>query len=153
LGRFEDGKTGLDGGIIDLPAYYIGKAQFTFTTNNGAIIITGYTGLEGAVTIPSTINGYPATRIGGLMKSRGNYPPLPKICFCWTNGLIRVRIAYWPVERCCEHPGGVLKESVGWQLVTHGIINIKLNNNRNGFSLLKKTVSVLQPVRNSPIIG
>ena len=49
--------------LIFLPI--MGKAQFTFTTNNGAIIITGYTGLGGAVTIPSTINGYPVTGIGG----------------------------------------------------------------------------------------
>ena len=40
------------------------QAQFTFTTNNGAITITGYTGPGGVVTIPSTINGLPVTRIG-----------------------------------------------------------------------------------------
>ena len=45
--------------------YTIGvPSQFTFTTNSGAIIITGYTGLGGAVTIPDTINGYPVTSIG-----------------------------------------------------------------------------------------
>ena len=43
-----------------------GWAQFTYTTNNGAIAITGYTGFfsDGQVTIPSTINGYPVTAIG-----------------------------------------------------------------------------------------
>lgn len=40
-------------------------AQFTFTTNNGTITITGYTGPSTAVVIPSTINGYPVTTIGG----------------------------------------------------------------------------------------
>ena len=40
------------------------NAQFTFTTNNGAIMITGYTGSGGAVFIPSTTNGYPVTSIG-----------------------------------------------------------------------------------------
>jgi hypothetical protein len=40
------------------------QAQFTFTTNNGAITITGYTGPGGAVTIPDTTNGYPVTTIG-----------------------------------------------------------------------------------------
>jgi len=40
------------------------QAQFTFTTNNGAITITKYTGPGGAVTIPSTINGLPVTSIG-----------------------------------------------------------------------------------------
>ena len=38
---------------------------FTYTTNNGAITITNYTCSGGAVTIPSTINGYPVTSIGG----------------------------------------------------------------------------------------
>src|ERR1017187_4024891 len=41
------------------------QAQFTFTTNNGAITITGYTGPGGVVTIPSTINFLPVTSIGG----------------------------------------------------------------------------------------
>ena len=38
-------------------------AQYTFTTNNGAITITGFTG-SGNVTIPSSTNGYPVTIIG-----------------------------------------------------------------------------------------
>jgi hypothetical protein len=45
-----------------LPA--VVHAQFTFTTNSGAITITKYTGSGGAVVIPSTINGYPVTSIG-----------------------------------------------------------------------------------------
>lgn len=40
------------------------QAQFTFTTNNGAITITGYTGSGGTVIIPNTINGRPVTSIG-----------------------------------------------------------------------------------------
>src|ERR1022692_2595699 len=40
------------------------QAQFTYTTNNGTISITGYTGSGGAVTIPDTINGLPVTSIG-----------------------------------------------------------------------------------------
>ena len=40
------------------------QAQFTFTTNNGAITITGYTGAVGSMVIPSTTNGYPVTGIG-----------------------------------------------------------------------------------------
>ncbi len=36
---------------------------YTFLTNNGAITITGYSGPGGAVTIPSTINGYPVVAI------------------------------------------------------------------------------------------
>ena len=40
------------------------QAQFTYTTNNGAITITGYNGPGGAVTIPSATNGLPVTAIG-----------------------------------------------------------------------------------------
>jgi hypothetical protein len=40
------------------------QAQFTYTTNDGAITITGYTGSGGAVTIPPTINGLSVTSIG-----------------------------------------------------------------------------------------
>jgi hypothetical protein len=40
------------------------QAQFSYTTNNGTVSITNYTGSGGAVTIPSTINGLPVTSIG-----------------------------------------------------------------------------------------
>ena len=40
------------------------EAQFTFTTNNGAITITGYTGAGGVVVIPSSTNDLPVTTIG-----------------------------------------------------------------------------------------
>jgi hypothetical protein len=43
--------------LLVLPV--VGRAQFTFTTNNGAFIITGYFGPGGAVTIPGTSNGLP----------------------------------------------------------------------------------------------
>jgi hypothetical protein len=39
------------------------RAQWVYTTNSGAITITGYTGGGGAVTITNTINGMPVTRI------------------------------------------------------------------------------------------
>src|ERR1035437_31280 len=45
-----------------LPA--VAQAQFTFTTNNGAITITGSSGTNRIVTIPSSTNGYPVTGIG-----------------------------------------------------------------------------------------
>ena len=38
--------------------------MFTFTTNTGTITITGYTGVNAAVTIPDKINGMPVTAIG-----------------------------------------------------------------------------------------
>ncbi len=40
------------------------QAQFNYTTDNGQITITGYTGSGGAVTIPSSINGLPVTIVG-----------------------------------------------------------------------------------------
>jgi len=39
-------------------------AQLTYTTNDGAITITEYTGPGGVVTIPGMIDGLPVTRIG-----------------------------------------------------------------------------------------
>ncbi len=39
------------------------QAQFTFTTNDDAITITGYTGSDGTVVIPDTTNGYPVSAI------------------------------------------------------------------------------------------
>ncbi|HEX4264261.1 MAG TPA: leucine-rich repeat domain-containing protein [Verrucomicrobiae bacterium] len=40
------------------------QAQFTWTTNSGAITITGYTGTNSAVFIPDHITGLPVTTIG-----------------------------------------------------------------------------------------
>ena len=48
--------------LIGLPAAV--QAQFTFTTNNGAITITGYTGSSVVVTVPGTTNGLSVTSIG-----------------------------------------------------------------------------------------
>ncbi len=48
--------------LLALPA--VSQGQFIFTTNNGAITITGYTGPGGAVIIPAQINGLPVTSIG-----------------------------------------------------------------------------------------
>lgn len=39
-------------------------AQFSFTTNNGALTITGYSGSATTLVIPSATNGYPITSIG-----------------------------------------------------------------------------------------
>ena len=49
------------------------QAQFAYVTNNGSIIITGYTGSSGPVTIPGTINGLPVTAIeaGPNFENRG----------------------------------------------------------------------------------
>src|SRR6266567_2749115 len=49
--------------LLALPAAV--QAQYLYTTNNGTITITGYTGCPlGAMNIPSTINGLPVTSIG-----------------------------------------------------------------------------------------
>jgi hypothetical protein len=48
--------------LLGLPA--VVQAQFNFTTNNGAITITGYTGFSDYVVIPAATNGYPVTSIG-----------------------------------------------------------------------------------------
>ncbi len=48
-----------------LPTVMLSPPPFTYTTNNGTITITKYTGSGGAVTIPDTINGLPVTGIGG----------------------------------------------------------------------------------------
>ena len=46
--------------LLALPA---AQAQFTFTTNNGAITITQYTGRGTNVTVPDWTNGYPVTSL------------------------------------------------------------------------------------------
>lgn len=48
--------------LLMLP--FAGRAQFSFTTNNGTITITGYTGTNSSVIIPAETNGYPVTDIG-----------------------------------------------------------------------------------------
>jgi hypothetical protein len=40
------------------------SAQFTYTTNNGTITVTGYAGPGGEVVIPETVGGLPVVRIG-----------------------------------------------------------------------------------------
>jgi hypothetical protein len=50
--------------IFNLSAVVVQAQDYTYTTNDGAIRITGYTGPGGAVTIPSTINGLPVASIG-----------------------------------------------------------------------------------------
>ena len=47
-------------GLLPLAA----QAQLTYTTNNGAITITGYNGSPTNIVIPAYTNGYPVTSIG-----------------------------------------------------------------------------------------
>lgn len=56
--------------LLALPA--VVQAQFTFTTNNGAITITGYSGSDGTVVIPDIIDGLPVRSIGsGVFAYKG----------------------------------------------------------------------------------
>jgi hypothetical protein len=48
--------------LLHLPAEV--QAQYTYATNNDTITITGYTGFDAVLTIPSTINGLPVISIG-----------------------------------------------------------------------------------------
>src|SRR5205809_597376 len=50
-------------GLVLLSTPWVASAQFTYTTNDGAITITGYTGPGGAMVIPATINNWPVTSI------------------------------------------------------------------------------------------
>jgi len=50
------------GVVLFVPAQ--GQAQYSFTTNNEEIAITGYSGSGGSVVIPDSTNGYPVTSIG-----------------------------------------------------------------------------------------
>lgn len=52
------------GSLLGLAAPVALNAQFTYTTDNGTITITGYTGPGGEVSIPDTIDGLPVTSIG-----------------------------------------------------------------------------------------
>src|SRR5882724_1094157 len=49
--------------LLALPAV-VQAQDYTYTTNNGTVAITRYTGPGGDATIPDTINGYPVTSIG-----------------------------------------------------------------------------------------
>ena len=42
------------------------RAQYTYTTTDGTVTINGYTGSGGAVSLPSTMDGLPVTRIGDM---------------------------------------------------------------------------------------
>jgi hypothetical protein len=50
--------------LLALPTPLRAEDYYYYTTNNGAITITGYTGSGGDVAIPGSIDGLPVTSIG-----------------------------------------------------------------------------------------
>jgi hypothetical protein len=52
--------------LISLLLPNLARAQFNYTTNQGVVTITGYTGTNGIVIIPSTIVGLPVTSIASF---------------------------------------------------------------------------------------
>jgi hypothetical protein len=79
------------------------QAQFTYTTNNGTITITGYTGKDDWVFIPDMINGLLVTGIGDEAFYNGGSPQpyylrgisipnsvtnIGSCAFAWCGGLI-----------------------------------------------------------------
>jgi hypothetical protein len=52
----------LSAALLALP--FASPAQFIYTTNNGAVTITQYTGSGGDVVIPNTVGTYPVTAVG-----------------------------------------------------------------------------------------
>ncbi len=82
------------------------QAQFNYTTNNGAITITGYTGPGGAVAIPDIIDGLPVTTIGDY-------------AFYYNTSLTSVTIPHsvtsigdWAFESCYSLTGVTIPSSV-----------------------------------------
>ncbi len=57
-------KTACISGLLLLTLHLLAQTQFTYTTNNGSITITGYSGPGGPLTIPAIITGLPVTSIG-----------------------------------------------------------------------------------------
>ncbi len=83
-----------------LPA--VVQAQFSFITNSGSIIITGYTGSGGAVVVPDMTNGLPVTSIGGgafenktsvtSVTLGTNLTSIGSAAFRWCHGLTNVTL-------------------------------------------------------------
>ena len=59
-----NGTTYCDGNRSGCCSFTVVQAQFSYTSNNGTITITGYNGAGGAVIIPNSLAGLPVTSIG-----------------------------------------------------------------------------------------
>ena len=94
---------------------------FTYTTNNGTITITGYTGSGGAVTIPSTIYGLPVTTIGN--NAFYNKSALTSVTI--PNGVTTIQ--WWAFANCVALKSVTIPDSVttighrsGWSANNYG---------------------------------
>jgi hypothetical protein len=91
--------------LFALPAAV--QAQFTCTTNDGAITITGYTGPSGVVVIPDTITGLPVSSVADWAFYNGGRPQpydltgveipdsvisIGRYAFAWSEGLTNVTL-------------------------------------------------------------
>jgi hypothetical protein len=64
------GTTGWSTNVAGLPAFlWDALSQAGYTTNNGTVTITRYTGPDTSWIIPSTINGLPVTSIGSFLNT------------------------------------------------------------------------------------
>ena len=80
----------------------VAHAQFIYITNNGTITITGYTGTNADVVIPTIINGLPVTSIGVG-------------AFWYSDSLTRVNVFMAESARRATHP--VLELVIATELV------------------------------------
>jgi hypothetical protein len=86
--------------ILAVPATV--RGQFSFSTNNGTLTITAYSGSGGAVAIPSTTNGYPVTALGEgafyenatltSVSIPNSVTSIGGLAFYWCNGLTNIDI-------------------------------------------------------------
>ena len=136
-----------------LPA--VVQAQFTFTTNNGTITITGYTGSGGAVTIPDTTNGYPVTAIGAnafydcsvaSITIGTNVTRIGTNAFCWSDKLTSITI---PDSVASIEDGAFNDTGITNVIISAGVTNIGSYAFCWCFNLPAITVDALNPVYSS----
>src|SRR5258705_188692 len=89
--------------VLLLPA--VAEAQLLFTTNDGAITITGYSGNPTDLNIPSATNGYPVTSIAANALSGSS--TLTNLIIPGSVTNIGNRAFSYSYSRCQARPVGV----------------------------------------------